>query len=1011
MNPSSPPASKRKEPSSSHHSALHLSGPLARSPGSATSPGNGLSQVTRHSHIELSLPHFEPGREIVPGLQYLDELGRGGMGVVYKVRQVSLNRIVALKMLLHAQFTSSEQQIRFRLEGELSARVRHANIVQTYEVGTHAGCPFLVQEYVEGGTLARKLHDHHLPPREAADLVAVLARAMHAAHQCGIVHRDLKPGNILLSADGTPKISDFGLARILASDAHLTETGIAVGTPNYMAPEQALGLSDEYGPTTDVYALGVILYEALSGRLPFTGGLTQLVMEQIIQAEPPPLRRAFPQVPADLECICLKAMAKEPARRYGSAEALANDLEQYLEGRPIAARPVGRAERLWKWTRRFPARAALLAVVGLLILVVLPLITWLYITAEQALERKAQAEATARLEAQRARQEGARAKVEAGNAEAVTDFLNKYLLQAARPLGIRGGLGHDVSLRKALEHATEEVEKAFASRPLVEAKIRYILAITYLFLSEQERSEACMRRAYELRKAELGPDHADTLAAHRVLGRILFDQKNYEGALAIHRQCYEIGRRVFGAAHAETEGDLENIAACLLDLNRFSEAEPILEGRAKALAEATRTGPIRSEILPRLIGSLHRFAIANDKQGRFAESEKQYRQELELCKQGVGDGQYETLIVEHCLATSILNQRRPAEAAVIFEKCLAGKRQLLGQDHLETLVTQNNLGGAYFMMQRISDAEKQWRQCLEGRLKRLKADHTDVMESRFNLARALMEQRRFAEAEPLVEGNVQAACRRYAPDSVEALLQLLLQARFYERQFRYADGEPNRRRVIEGFRKIYGADHNRVFTQQYELAVNLYFQGKVAEAVDILSEVYHQECRRFGQDNPEVMVTANTLGGLLVELGRTAEAEPLVRHTWAHWRQKQEMRVVDRMEPQIHLGQILMRQGKLQESEQELLQALAALDGLKRPHLTLIYALTALGECRLKQRQFGEAERHLRQAWEVHKLMDYPPPSLTSRILGMMTEVSSAQGKAAGTETWMLLARPKPPAR
>jgi WD40 repeat protein/tRNA A-37 threonylcarbamoyl transferase component Bud32 len=299
--------------------------------------------------------------------EVLGVLGRGGMGVVYKARQKGLNRLVALKMVLAGGHAGPEQLARFKAEAEAVAQLQHPNIVQIYEVGERDGRPFFALEHLDGGSLEKKLNGTPLPHRQAAEMVEALARASHYAHQKGIVHRDLKPANILLTADGTPKITDFGLAKRLAEDSGHTGTGAILGTPSYMAPEQAAGRTREVGPAADVYALGAILYDCLTGRPPFRGETVLDTLQQVKSAEPVSPRRLQPKVPRDLETICLKCLEKETAKRYPSAEALADDLRRLLDGQPIHARPVGALERAVKWARRRPAVAGLLAVLALVI--------------------------------------------------------------------------------------------------------------------------------------------------------------------------------------------------------------------------------------------------------------------------------------------------------------------------------------------------------------------------------------------------------------------------------------------------------------------------------------------------------------------------------------------------------------------------------------------------------------------------------------------------------------------
>jgi serine/threonine-protein kinase len=298
----------------------------------------------------------------VPGYRVEAVLGRGGMGVVYRAWHLRLNRAVALKMLLAGPCALPVELERFLREAQAVAGLRHPNIVQVYDVGDVEGRPYFTMELIEGANLAEQIQGAPQPARQAAALVATLAEAIRAAHQSGIVHRDLKPSNILLTRDGTPKVTDFGLARRLEGDGGLTLSGLPLGTPSYMAPEQARGKKGAIGPATDVYALGAILYELLTGRPPFRAETATATLQQVVADEPVPPARLNPQAPRDLATICLKCLHKEPPKRYASAAALAEDLRRFLRGEPIAARPAGRVERLARWARRNPAAAALVAV-------------------------------------------------------------------------------------------------------------------------------------------------------------------------------------------------------------------------------------------------------------------------------------------------------------------------------------------------------------------------------------------------------------------------------------------------------------------------------------------------------------------------------------------------------------------------------------------------------------------------------------------------------------------------
>lgn len=298
----------------------------------------------------------------IPGYEVLEVIGRGGMGVVLKAVQQGLNRVVAVKQVISGALASDEELGRFQTEAQAVAHVHHPNIVQIYEVGEAEGRPFLALEFVAGGTLAQRLGGNPVAGRAAAEMVATLARALQTVHERGILHRDLKPANVLLTPDGQPKITDFGLAkRVEGTTPTLTETGAIIGTPSYMAPEQAAGKAKELGPAVDIYALGAILYEMLTGRPPFKGETPMDTVFQVLQQQPVAPRQLQPKVARDLETICLKCLEKERRRRYASAAALADDLDRFLAGEPIAARPVTRLERGLRWCRREPMLASLSA--------------------------------------------------------------------------------------------------------------------------------------------------------------------------------------------------------------------------------------------------------------------------------------------------------------------------------------------------------------------------------------------------------------------------------------------------------------------------------------------------------------------------------------------------------------------------------------------------------------------------------------------------------------------------
>ncbi|MEK7676531.1 MAG: serine/threonine-protein kinase [Verrucomicrobiota bacterium] len=301
--------------------------------------------------------------------ELLEEIARGGMGVVYKARQVSLDRLVAVKMILAGEFATPQFVQRFRTEASAAAVLHHPNIVAIHEVGVHAGQHYFSMDFVEGPSLAALVGHQPLPARRAAQYLKTIAEAIHYAHEQGILHRDLKPSNVLIDASDQPRITDFGLAKRLEGETSLTLSGQMVGSPNFMPPEQATAKHGKVGRYSDVYALGGILYHLLTARPPFQTDLLEVIVSQVLTAEPVSPRMLIPTVPRDLETICLKCLEKEPSRRYATAQALADELGRFLREEPILARPVSRPEKVWRWCRRKPALATALGAVVLVAVV------------------------------------------------------------------------------------------------------------------------------------------------------------------------------------------------------------------------------------------------------------------------------------------------------------------------------------------------------------------------------------------------------------------------------------------------------------------------------------------------------------------------------------------------------------------------------------------------------------------------------------------------------------------
>jgi serine/threonine-protein kinase len=522
--------------------------------------GPAAAKAAMDDGFEVSTPSPVTGYEI------LGELGRGGMGVVYKARQKGLNRLVALKMLLAGTHASAEQLLRFNTEAEAVARLQHPNIVQIYEVGQHEGLAFFSLEFVDGHSLAHKLGGNPQPPRQAAQMIMVLARAMHYAHENGIVHRDLKPANVLLTSSGVPKITDFGLAKRLEGDSSQTKSGTLMGTPSYMAPEQARGDVRQVGPSADIHALGAILYELLTGRPPFVSANMMDTIMQVLRNDPVPPSHLQAKVPPDLETICLKCLQKEPHQRYASAGALADDLDRFLAGEPIQARPVSGVERLWRWCKRNPRVAALTAITFFLLVAGVIGSTGAAITIAQERnqkEREREAADEARwlaeerkLEADAANEQAQKnAKIATEQSRLAVESVRTLIREAQKEIGDNPNLQ---SLKlKLVEIALADLDKVAKSdensRLLGQVMAGAYMQMGDLFvqLGQSEKAFSQYQKSHAILQglAEKDPEgdvaQANLAAAFTVLGQMSLElRRDIKASLDYYQKALEIRKKL-----------------------------------------------------------------------------------------------------------------------------------------------------------------------------------------------------------------------------------------------------------------------------------------------------------------------------------------------------------------------------------------------------------------------------------------------------------------------------------
>ncbi len=611
----------------------------------------------------------------IPGYEILGLLGRGGMGVVYKARHVSLNRIVALKMISAGAGAGPEECARFRTEAEAVARLQHPNIVQIYEVGQHQGRPYFALEFVDGGTLAQKVAGKPQPARAAAEWVEILARAIHGAHLRHIVHRDLKPANVLLSADGILKITDFGLAKRLDSDASQTTTGALMGTPSYMAPEQTLGKTKEIGPATAAHAQGVILDERLTGRPPVHGETVLDTLAQLRIQDPVPPSRLRPKLARDLETICLKCLQKESPMRYASAEALADDLRRFLAGEAIHARATSAWERGVKWARRRPALAALLGVSGLSVLTVLAVVLG----------------SNVRLKQERDATEWARQQADL-NFSLARDAVDQMLTRVGQ------------------ESLAQMPHMERLRRDLLEQALRF-----YQEFVKQKSTDPTVRM-------ELGRAYWRLGEIHRLLKQLDQAEEPHRQAVAVYQKLTEEFPTVldYGNALGISYANLGNL---LKDLGRFPEAEQNLHQAISLQKKLLTEVPTQPYYHKHLADTYNTLGILLWHRRQVSEAEQAYRQALALLEPLAGDSAplefWRRLAMTHNnLGYLLARTDRLPEAEHNYRQALAVQEKLTAHSPQDPAYRQDLAGshqnlGDLLHTTRPQEAEQAFRQALD----------------------------------------------------------------------------------------------------------------------------------------------------------------------------------------------------------------------------------------------------------------------------------------------------------
>jgi tetratricopeptide (TPR) repeat protein/tRNA A-37 threonylcarbamoyl transferase component Bud32 len=858
----------------------------------AAAPGDSCpaSQVPAYvpALTKLDTPGAPPagartaGLPVIPGYELLGVLGRGGMGVVYKARQLSLNRIVALKMILTGAHAGPEELARFRSEAEAVAALQHPNIVQIFEVGEHDGLPYLALEYVDGGSLAQQARGLPQAPAAAAKLVETLARAVHHAHQCGVIHRDLKPGNVLLSSGLLPKMTDFGLAKRLSAAQAATPTGHILGTPGYMAPEQAAGKSAAVGPAADVHALGAILYELLTGRPPFLGGTLLETLEQVWHHEPVPPSQLQPKVQRDLETICLKCLQKQPEQRYASALALADDLGRFQRGEPIQARAVGALERGWRWCRRNPAVASLGGAVFLVLLAGLVVSSVFALEAQYRAEQETQARKDAdaqALLAQANEKRAVAAKLEAEQdraiAKAVNDFVQQDLLLQADSAE-QASRGYEqqpnLTVKEALQRAAERIHDRFQGQPLVEAAIRAAIGNAYLGIGEASLAVPHLQRALALRKAMLSSDHPDTLLTMNRLGEAHFGAGRLMDALALFEEAVKRFQASVGAEDPRTLDSMANLAVAYRAAGRLADALLLFEATLKLRQQ--KLGPDHPDTLQ----SMNNLATAYQDAGRSKNALVLFAATLELRSAKLGVDHPDTLQSMNNLAAAYKEAGLLDEALPLFEQTLKLRHDKLGRYHPATLVSMNNLAVGYQAVGRHDDALSLFERAWKLQQVKLGVDHPDTLATMNNLGSTYEEVGDFIQAEALYRALLGACLRQFGLKHPRTAITLGRLGDNLLHQNKHSEAELVLRQCLEVWRKTQ-PDHWMTFNAELLVGAALLGQRRYAAAEALLLTGYE------GMKQREVkMPTASRkrLGEAIQHLVRLYEAwrQPKSAEPW-----------------------------------------------------------------------------------------------------------------------------------
>jgi serine/threonine protein kinase/tetratricopeptide (TPR) repeat protein len=881
--------------------------------------------------------------ERIADFRLLSKIGEGGMGVVFLAEQERPRRQVALKLLRSGDLTA-ESRRRFEFEVELLARLEHPGVARLYDAGlvsTPTGDqPYFAMEYVRGVRIDEyvrgKRHTSlsNGAPVQQEDVLGLLVqvcRAIEAAHRCGIIHRDIKPANILIDDKGQPKVLDFGVAKLAGESAEAieqtryTRDGQVIGTPAYMAPEQARGKLELIGFPTDVYALGVLAYELLCGQSPYS--LDKMPLDQVIQTicerEPSRLSVVDRRLRGDVETVIGKAMAKEPQRRYSDAGTMADDLQRILNNEPVAARPTSTWYQLSKFSKRHRAivSGAAATAVALILGSAVSLAYAIEARRQQAAalsnERRAveSAERADQQAAEANRQRGLadeqrlHATLKASELQAVVDFMQIDVFGNATPESIQDKAVRDEIVIKMLEPALKSVRTKFADQPLVLASVLNQIGLAYESLGRSAEAESPIREALELRRKLLGPEQVDTYTSLSSLGNVLRSLSRPVEAEPLYREAWEGSRRVLGAENVETLTCLNNLAGVVDALGRRAEAEPLYreawDGMRRTLGVDNRE-TIVCQI---------NFAGVLEPLGRATEAVPLYRDALERSRRVLGEDHPYSFACLNNLANVLESLNRPLEAEQLYRDALERSKRVLGEDHAYYLISLNNLANVLDSMGRTAEAETLYRDALERSRRQHGEYHSDTLISLNNLAQACASLGRLEEAASLHREALEGRRRSKGddhPDTLQSMNNLAYALRMLDR---VQEAEPLYREAAERSERAQGEDDKDTLIFMSNRAEALVVLDRAGDAEPILRKVWERRSRSLGAEDRKTLEALGNLAAVLVQLGRDADAEPIFAQgvesavAGLGWSDAYTRTLV------FHYVQLLRRIGKTQEAD------------------------------------------------------------------------------------------------